>query len=140
MDTHQYSFKHRFPIQVRMTDMDPIGHVNNGVQLSYYDLGRLNYLEQLQNKKIVWNELDMVIVHISCDYMHSIYLDDTIAVETKVLSIGEKSVKMIQRIIQTQTGEIKSTCYSVMAGYDRENNCSKPISEVFKQVVATFEN
>lgn len=140
MDTTNYNFKHQLPIQVRMTDIDPIGHVNNSVQLSYYDLGRLNYLEKLQNKKIVWAELDMVIVHVSCDFMQSIYINDLIAVETKVLEIGEKSVKMIQRIIQTDTREIKSTCYTVMAGYDREKNCSKPISEEFKQYIFNFED
>lgn len=51
METSNYVFKHRYPVQVRMTDLDPVGHVNNGVQLSYYDMGRLNYLEIIQQKK-----------------------------------------------------------------------------------------
>jgi acyl-CoA thioester hydrolase len=139
MDTSNYVFKHHYPVQVRMTDLDPVGHVNNGTQLSYYDLGRLNYLETLQNKKIDWNEIDMVIVHIACDFVDSIYFYDKIVVETKVLEIGNKSVKMLQRIVNSETNEIKSTCYSVMAGYDRDNNRSKPISETFKQQVFLFE-
>lgn len=139
MDITNYIFNHQFSIQVRMTDLDPLGHVNNGVQLSYYDLGRLNYLETLQNKKINWNDLDLVIVHVSCDYFHSIYLDDTITVETKVIGLGEKSVKIIQRIIHSKTKEIKSTCYCVLAGYDKKNNCSKPISDTFKKFVENFE-
>ncbi len=139
MDTSTYIFNHQFPIQVRMTDLDPLGHVNNGVQLSYYDLGRLNYLETLQHKKINWIELDLVIVHVSCDFVHSIYLDDTITVETKVIALGEKSVKLMQRIIHTETKEIKSTCYCVLAGYDKANNCSKSISDIFKKFVEDFE-
>lgn len=139
MDTSNYVFKHHYPVQVRMTDLDPVGHVNNGTQLSYYDLGRLNYLETLQNKRIDWNEIDMVIVHIACDFAKSIYFYDKIVVETKVLEIGNKSVKMLQRIVNAETNEVKSTCYSVMAGYDKENNSSKPISETFKQQVFLFE-
>lgn len=139
MDTSNYVFKHHYPVQVRMTDLDPVGHVNNGTQLSYYDLGRLNYLETLQNKKIDWNEIDMVIVHIACDFVDSIYFYDKIVVETKVLEIGNKSVKMLQRIVNSETNEIKSTCYSVMAGYDKENNSSKQISKAFKQQVCLFE-
>ena len=81
----------------------------------------------------------MVIVHIACDFIDSIYLYDKIIVETKVLEIGNKSVKMIQRIVNSETNEIKSTCYSVMAGYDKVNNCSKPISEIFRQQVRFFE-
>jgi acyl-CoA thioester hydrolase len=139
MDTSNYVFKHHYPVQVRMTDLDPVGHVNNGIQLSYYDLGRLNYLETLQNKKIDWNEIDMVIVHIACDFVDSIYFYDKIVVETKVLEIGNKSVKMLQRIVNSETNEIKSTCYSIMAGYDKDNNSSKPILEAFKQQVCLFE-
>ncbi|MFA7401926.1 MAG: acyl-CoA thioesterase [Bacteroidales bacterium] len=139
MDTSNYVFKHHYPVQVRMTDLDPVGHVNNGIQLSYYDLGRLNYLETLQNKKIDWNEIDMVIVHIACDFVDSIYFYDKIVVETKVLEIGNKSVKMLQRIVNSETNEIKSTCYSVMAGYDKDNNSSKQILEAFKQQVCLFE-
>lgn len=139
MDTSNYVFKHHYPVQVRMTDLDPVGHVNNGIQLSYYDLGRLNYLETLQNKKIDWNEIDMVIVHIACDFVDSIYFYDKIVVETKVLEIGNKSVKMLQRIVNSETNEIKSTCYSIMAGYDKDNNSSKQILEAFKQQVCLFE-
>jgi len=139
MDTSNYVFKHHYPVQVRMTDLDPVGHVNNGIQLSYYDLGRLNYLQTLQNKKIDWNEIDMVIVHIACDFVDSIYFYDKIVVETKVLEIGNKSVKMLQRIVNSETNEIKSTCYSIMAGYDKDNNSSKPILEAFKQQVCLFE-
>lgn len=139
MDTKTYTFNHQFSIQVRMTDLDPVGHVNNGVQFSYYDLGRLEYFKTLQNKAIQWDELDMVIVHASCDFMNSIFLEDKIVVETKVIGFGEKSVKIIQRIVQSETQEIKSTCYSIMSGYDKKNNCSKAISDDFKQKVQEFE-
>lgn len=139
MDTTSYTFHHQVPIQVRMTDIDPVGHVNNSVQLTYYDLGRLKYLETIQKKEIVWQELDMVIVHTACDFYNSIFLNDNIAVETKVIGIGEKSVKILQRIIDNTTNEIKSTCYSVMSGYDKKNNCSKKISEHFKTKVLEFE-
>ncbi len=122
-----------------MTDIDPIGHVNNSVQLSYYDLGRLKYLETIQQKEVVWQELDMVIVHTSCDFINSIFINNTIAVETKIIAIGEKSIKMLQRIIDITTNEIKSTCYSIMSGYDKENNCSKQIAEHLKNKILAFE-
>ena len=138
MDTTSYTFHHQVPIQVRMTDIDPVGHVNNSVQLTYYDLGRLKYLETIQKKEIDWQELDMVVVHTACDFYNSIFLNDNIVVETKVVGIGEKSVKILQRIIDNTTNEIKSTCYSIMSGYDK-NNCSKKIPEHFKTKVLEFE-
>ena len=131
-------FKSKIPIQIRMTDIDPLGHVNNGVFFSYYDVGRLHYLSQI-NENIHWETIDKVIVRIECDFMESILFSDDIYVETKVVEIGNKSVKMMQRIVDNRTEKIKSTCLSILSGYDKQNNVSKEISEEFREKVATFE-
>jgi acyl-CoA thioester hydrolase len=72
--------------------------------------------------------------------MKSILYTDDISVETKVTEIGNKSVKMMQRIIDNNTGNIKSTCLSILSGYDRQNNSSKEISDDFRKKVTAFEN
>ena len=133
------NFKSKKSIQIRMTDLDPLGHVNNGVIYSYYDIGRLHYFTQISDS-IHWETIDKVIVRTECDFMESILFTDDISVETKVIEIGNKSVKMLQRIIDNNTGKIKSTCLSVLSGYDRQNNVSKEISEEFREKVADFEN
>ena len=133
------AFKSKIPIQIRMTDVDPLGHVNNGVFYSYYDVGRLHYLSQI-NESINWEAIDKVIVRTECDFMDSILYTDDISVETKVIEIGNKSLKMMQRIVDNHTGKIKSTCLSVLSGYDKQNNVSKAISEEFREKVAVFEN
>ena len=138
MDTGNLIFKSRKSIQIRMTDLDPFGHVNNGVIYSYYDVGRLHYLTQME-EDIQWETMDKVIVHTECDFMESILFDDHISVETKMMEIGNKSIKMIQRIVDNNSGRIKSTCLSILSGYDRENNCSKEIPEEFKEKVLDFE-
>ncbi len=139
MDTGNLIFKSKKHIQIRMTDLDPFGHVNNGVIYSYYDLGRLDYLNQI-NEDTRWDKMDKVVVRTECDFMESILFLDDLSVETKIIGIGTKSVKMIQRIIDNNnTGKIKSTCLSIMSGYDKENNTSKEISKEFKEKVETFE-
>jgi acyl-CoA thioester hydrolase len=122
-----------------MTDLDPFGHVNNGIIFFYYDVGRLHYLSQIK-ENIQWETMDKVVVHTECDFMDSILFTDNISVETKIIKIGNKSVKMMQRIIDNNTEKIKSTCLSVMSGYDRQNNCSKEISQEFKDKINAFEN
>ena len=131
-------FKSKINIQIRMTDLDPLGHVNNGVFYSYYDAGRLHYLNQI-NEDTSWEAINVVIVHIECDFMESIVFQDDISVETKVIELGNKSIKMMQRIIDNNTQKVKSTCLSVLSGYDKQNNTSKAISEEFKKKVEDFE-
>ncbi|MDR2886483.1 MAG: acyl-CoA thioesterase [Bacteroidales bacterium] len=133
------TFKSRINIQVRMTDIDPLGHVNNGIYFSYYDTGRLNYWKQL-GEDISWEAIDKVIVHLKCDFIESILFNDSIRVETKVTEIGNKSFKMMQRIVDNNTGRLKSTCLSILSGCDRQNNVSIPIPEQFRKRVGDFEN
>ena len=132
-------FKSVLPIQIRMTDLDPFGHVNNGVLLSYYDLGRLNYIQRVTNKVLDWNELDSVLVHVSCDFKDSVLFNNTVFVGTKVVELGNRSIKILQHIFTENPYCLKSTCYSVLSGFDKEKNCSKPISEELKEKVRMFE-
>ncbi|MDR0365117.1 MAG: acyl-CoA thioesterase [Bacteroidales bacterium] len=138
IDTQEIVFKNKKEIQIRMTDLDPFGHVNNGVIYSYYDVGRLHYLTEL-GETVEWESLDKVIVHTACDFLESIRFHDSIRVESKIIGIGNKSVKLIQRIIDINTGKIKSVCYSVMSGYDRATDSSKVISSEFKRKVEKYE-
>jgi len=131
-------FKSKISVQVRMTDLDPFGHVNNSVICSYYDIGRLHYLSQIEGN-IQWETMDKVIVRTECDFMDSIRFADDISVETKVIEIGNRSIKMMQRIIDNNTDEVKSTCVSVMCGYDRLNNTSKEIPKEVKEKINAFE-
>jgi acyl-CoA thioester hydrolase len=132
-------FKNKKNIQIRMTDLDPFGHVNNGVIYSYYDIGRLHYLIQIE-EDIHWEDMDKVVVRTECDFMDSILFTDDISVETKVTEMGNKSIKMMQRIIENNTGKIKSTCLSILSGYDREKNTSKEIPQEFKDKINAFES
>ena len=132
-------FKSKKNIQIRMTDLDPFGHVNNSVICSYYDIGRLHYLSLLEDK-IQWETMDKVIVRTECDFMDSIRFNDDISVETKVIEIGNKSIKMQQRIIDNHTGKVKSACLSVMCGYDKQNDTSKEIPKEFKEKITAFED
>ena len=132
-------FKSITPVQVRMTDLDPFGHVNNSIFLSYYDLGRLNYIQQITGKTLDWNTLDSVLVHVSCDFKNSVLFNDAVFVGTKVVELGNRSIKMLQHLFTENPYCLKSTCYSVLSGFDKEKNCSKPISEEMRTAILKFE-
>jgi acyl-CoA thioester hydrolase len=139
MANNDMIFKSVTPVQVRMTDLDPFGHVNNSIFLSYYDMGRLHYIQQVTDRILNWDELDMVLVHTSCDFKNSVLFNNAVFVGTKVVELGNRSVKMLQHLFTENPYCLKSTCYSVLSGFDKENNCSKPISETLKAKIQAFE-
>ncbi len=132
-------YKSKINIQIRIADLDAMGHVNNGVIYSYFDIGRLHYFGLLE-EDIHWETFDKVVVHTACDFKDSILFQDDIRVETRISEMGNKSVKMQQQIIDNRTEKVKSTCFSVLSGFDRENNTSKLISPEFREKVERFEN
>ena len=119
-------------IQIRFNDLDPLGHVNNGVVFSYYDAGRLHFFSQM-DENFSWENMEQVLVRTECDFKEIILFTDDISVETEVTEIGNKSLRMMQRIVDNNTGKIKSTCLSVLSGYDRHKNVSKRISDDFRK-------
>lgn len=133
------TYKHSTPIQIRFSDVDALGHVNNSFHAQYYDIGRINYFEEVMGRKIDWSEIVVVIVHIEIDFISPIIQGDDIYVETKLISFGNKSMKMNQRLIQKSTQIVKSNCKTVLSGFDRINNTSIKIPEDFKAKFLEYE-
>lgn len=133
-------FNFSIPIQVRMSDLDPFNHVNNGIQCSYLDLGRSAFIEEILGEKIDWLTIDLVLAHISLDFVVPINYGDKIICACKVTHLGNKSFKMVQHIIDSETGIIKTKSESVIVGLDREKLVSIPIKQEYREKLKEFEN
>ena len=132
-------FRVAVPVQVRMSDLDPFVHVNNGIQCHYFDLGRSFYLETVLQNQVDWKTIDLVLVHIDLDFMAPVEFHDQLVCESKIIEIGHKSLKMKQQLRDTKTNTVKTVCNSVLAGFDRTTHQSIPISEEYKQRIREFE-
>ena len=134
-----YTFKSKLPIQIRMTDIDAFNHVNNGVLSAYFDLGRLHYLKEITGK-LNLQTLDLVLVHTEYDFFASVRFYSKVMVETKVVELGNKSLKMVQQIVDEQDErKCYCTCYSVLSGYDNQHDCSQIIDNQIKDKIRIFE-
>lgn len=127
------------PIQIKMCDLDPFAHVNNGVQCNYFDYGRSCYFEFVFGEKIDWLSMDMVLVHTDLDFKNPIKIGDDIICETAIYHIGNKSISMIQQLRCRKSGIVKTICKSVLAGFDRISETSIPINEKYKEAIRVFE-
>ena len=132
-------FRVSVPVQVRMSDLDPFVHVNNGNQCHYFDLGRSFYLEKVLQDQVDWTTIDLVLVHIELDFAAPVEFHDQIVCESKIVEIGNKSLKMIQRLRDLKTNTVKTTCFSVLSGFDRVTHQSIPIREEYKKLIRAFE-
>jgi len=134
------NFKHKIPIQIRFSDIDAVNHVNNAIISQYYDVGRINYFETVLGENFDWSEVLAVVVYTENNYYQSIGQNDKIVVKTRLEKFGNKSMTMFQQIVDEKTDTIKSTCKTILAGYDRINQCSAVIPDNFKKIFSDFEN
>lgn len=132
-------FKHTLPVQLRFNDIDALGHVNNSVYFTLYDLGKSRYFEEIKGSAIDWNKAEFVIANINANFLSQIFMHDTIAVQTATISIGRKSLKVFQQIINTETHEIKATCETVLVGFDIATSLTKEISDTWRKNISTYE-
>ena len=132
-------FYHTTPIQLRFNDFDALGHVNNSVYFSFYDLGKTTYFNEVIPDISVSKEVGVVIANIQVSFLVSVYPGENVAVETAVVEIGNKSFKLQQRLIDVETNEVKCVCQTVMVCYDAKTKSSHPISEAWRKAMAEFE-
>ncbi|MBO4232668.1 MAG: acyl-CoA thioesterase [Bacteroidales bacterium] len=127
------------PIQIRMSDLDPFSHVNNGAQCNLFDCGRSGYFEAVFKKRIDWNEMNFVLVHTEFDFRAPILFYDELVCESSVYELGTKSVKMVQRLKDSVSGVVKTECRSVLACIDRAKNIAVPVSDEYRRLFIEFE-
>jgi acyl-CoA thioester hydrolase len=130
-------FKHSLPIQVRLSDIDLLGHVSNTIYQNYYDCGKLGYFDEVFGE-MDWQKLAVVAASIKLDYLIPIYIKSHVQVESRISKIGNKSITFEQRIID-QEKNILSTCTTVMVCYLTQEKQSIAVPELWRKNIAAYE-
>ncbi|SMO84322.1 acyl-CoA thioester hydrolase [Saccharicrinis carchari] len=138
MKTENIHFNHSDNIQIRFNDMDGLGHANNSTIQEYFDLGRLGYFNKVFKNEVNWKEFGAIVASIKTDFLAPVFLSDKLRVKTKVLYIGDKSMKLIQHIVDDKN-ILKATCSSVMVGFDPKTQSSLLIPDEWRRKISDLE-
>ena len=79
-------------IQVRFSDLDILGHVNNVIYLSYFEMARIHYFTALVGPKWDWFNEGVLLVKNNVEYHLPILLHDQPTIHLFVEKIGNSSV------------------------------------------------
>lgn len=133
-------FTNSLPIQIRFSDVDVVGHVNNIVFFAYYDTGKAAFMAELLGRKITWDEVDTVVANVDCAFISPIFYGENIEVLTTCVAIHDKSFKLLQMIRNSETEEVKSVCETVMVSFDPNTQKSAPLSEEWREKLTSLLN
>lgn len=89
-------FPVKVPVQVRFRDLDALGHVNNAVYLTYFEVARAAYFSRLERD---WVERGhFILARAEVDFLRPIHLEDPVEVGVRVVRIGCSSFDMEYRV------------------------------------------
>ncbi|WP_078428363.1 acyl-CoA thioesterase [Alkalihalobacterium alkalinitrilicum] len=102
-------------IEVKPSDIDVLGHVNNSVYVSYLEKGRTDWYEKAG---FTFNEnqtIGTVIIRLDILYLKEVRLGDSLKVITIPIRLGNKSYVMKQNIFNQRDEHVsEATVTSVM--------------------------
>lgn len=132
------TFHHQMPAQLRFSDVDRFGHVNNAVYFSLFDMCKTNYFMTVMGKNI-FDSIATVVVNIEAKFIAPVFYPDDIVIQTSITQLGNKSFTLFQRALNWRTKDVKCECETVMVMFDIKNNHSITIPTEYREKIAMFE-
>ena len=131
-------FKIVSEVQVRFSDTDALGHVNNAVYLSYLESARVDYLCELLGAKKI-EELGVIIARVEIDYKSPAFHHETLRVGCRVEEIGGSSIRMDYRVEDKETGRLVALAKSVLVAYDYAAARVVRVSDEWREKMEDFD-
>lgn len=110
-----WSRAHRAEMQMRYSDADAMGHLNNAVYVSYLETARVQMLSEMGGQL---SDLMTVVARIEVDYVSEIKLGQQVVIETLVETIGRSSYTFVVRMLADGTPSAYARTVQVNIGPD----------------------
>ena len=93
---------HRFQLKVRFYELDPYGHLNHSAFVQFFEVGRVELLDDAGLGLDEFSELgyQFVVTNIETAFEKSVLAGDVLTVETEVLEIRRASSRWRQRLLR----------------------------------------
>lgn len=120
-------------IHVRFTDLDVLGHVNNNIYLSYFEIARVHYFGKLLGKEWDWKTNTVVLAKNEVEYLIPVTLGHEPIVVMKVEHIGTKSFTLTYELFVDDT--VYAMGRSILVAFNGVKQTSTPIHPEMKKAL-----
>lgn len=119
-------------VQVRFSETDMFGHVNNTVVFTYLEHARIEYLKSIG---LMSKEGNIpVVADLQCDYVRQMFFDEKIKVYVKIANVGSSSVD-IHYMGKNEKDEIVFTARGTIVQINGENGRPVPFTDEEKELL-----
>lgn len=131
-------FNIHFEYDVRFSDLDAMGHVNNARFLTYLETARVDYFSEVLGWSGKVEEFNLILARAEIDYRAPIHFPGRFSVYMGVTRIGRKSFDM-EYLLLDSAGVLCAEARTVQVAYDFQREHTMLIPDDWRTRFMTFE-
>jgi acyl-CoA thioester hydrolase len=125
-------------VRPRFRDTDAMGHVNNAVYLTYFEVARTEYWRALTGSAR-YQDVPFILAHTTIDFRSPVLVHEELEVGIRVSRIGRSSFECAYRVEEPVTRRLVCEGRSVQVIYDYEKAASYPVPDDLRARILAFE-
>jgi acyl-CoA thioester hydrolase len=110
--------------RVRFRDLDPMGHVNNAVFLTYLEQARVAFFSEM-GAATGLEEMNMIVARVEIDFRAPVRLGQEVEVTVRASRFGTKSFDLDYEL--RVDGELVAEAKSIQVAYDYDRREAVPV-------------
>ncbi len=132
------NYRFVMPYRVRISDINYGGHVSNAAVLSFFQDGRIGYLQQVGS----FSEMDIggcgiILPEAQVQYRAEMFLGDELQIGVRIAELRRSSFVMHYRI--ERHGEVTAEGTTALVAFDYERRKVRRLPDAFRQAVSGFD-
>lgn len=133
----EQEFSFYMPINVRFSETDMFGHMNNTVPFIYFEAARVEYINELKlygGDLLKANDVIPVAADLQCDFLSQVYFGENIKVYIKVHTIGNSSID-VHYMGKRQDDSVCFTGRGALVNINKSTGKATPWSEEDRSIL-----
>ena len=129
------------PVEVRFRDLDAMGHVNNAVYATYFEVARLGYVKALGTPSSgdVRELFPFIMLDLQIRFVSEARLGDVLRVHVRTATLGTKSFAFEYLVTRTGDGAVVTVGSSTLVYFDWGQHRTLPVPPDFRERLERLE-
>lgn len=135
-------FRFRCDIEVRFRDLDAMGHVNNAVYATYFEVARLGYVAALGHADPGGGVVELqpfIMLDIHCRFLAQVGFGEPLVVHLRTVSIGTRSFAFEYLITRRKDGTAVATGRTTQVCFSYAEQKTLPVPQAFRDRIERLE-
>ena len=126
------------PLTPRFRDTDAMGHLNNAVYMTYFEMARTAWWTALTGDPD-YQKVPFILAHTTIDFRSPAFVHETLLVGIRIARLGNRSFECAYRVAEEKADRLVCDGRSVQVIFDYAKGESFPLPEELKAKMRAFE-